>query len=84
MDEVDRRDNEKHDAFVILGGNIRGNMNSLFCYCYQGLLNIFPQNNKGKRVMWNITIDNNSQDQVFIEHLNLYLSHCTCACAGIF
>ena len=29
MDEVDRRDNEKHDAFVILGGNIRGNMNSL-------------------------------------------------------
>ena len=29
-------------------------MNSLFCYCCQGLLNIFPQNNKGKRVMWNI------------------------------
>ena len=71
-------------AFVILEGNIRGNMNSLFCYCCQGLLNIFPQNNKGKRVMWNITIDNNSQDQVFIKHLNLYLSHCTCACAGIF
>ena len=49
-------------------------MNSLFCYCCQGLLNIFPQNNKGKRVMWNITIDNNSQDQVLIEHLDLYLS----------
>ena len=27
-------------------------MNLLFCYCCQGLLNIFPQNNKGKRVMW--------------------------------
>ena len=49
-------------------------MNSLFCYCCQGLLNIFPQNNKGKRVMWNITIDNNSQDQVLIKHLDLYLS----------
>ena len=30
-------------------------MNSLFCYCCQGLLNIFPQNNEGKRVMWNIS-----------------------------
>ena len=29
-------------------------MNSLFCYCCQELLNLFPQNNKGKRVMWKI------------------------------
>ena len=40
------------DAFVIL----EGNMNSLFCYCCQGLLNIFPQNNKGKRILWKISI----------------------------
>ena len=38
------------DAFVISEGNV----NSLFCYCCQELLNIFPKNNKGKRVMWNI------------------------------
>ena len=31
-------------------------MSSLFCYCCQGLLNISPQTNKGKRVMWNIII----------------------------
>ena len=29
-------------------------MNSLFCYCCQGLLNISPKNNKGKPVTWKI------------------------------
>ena len=30
-------------------------MNSLFCYCFQELLNIFPENNKGNWVMWNVS-----------------------------
>ena len=41
---------------MIKEGNIRGNTSSLFCYCCQGLLNIFSQNNKGNRVMWNIKL----------------------------
>ena len=38
-------------AFVILEENIRGEYE---LQLLSGLLNIFPKNNKGKRVMWNI------------------------------
>ena len=40
-----------NSCFCYIRGNITGDMNSLFYYCCQGLLNIFPQNNKGKRVV---------------------------------
>ena len=44
-------------AFVILEENIRGEYE---LQLLSGLLNIFPKNNKGKRVMWNITNINDS------------------------
>ena len=42
MDEVDRRDNEKHDAFVILEGNVRGEYEFTVLLLLSGAIKYIP------------------------------------------
>ena len=44
-----------NSCFCYIRGNIREEYEFTVLLLLSGLLNIFPQNNKGKRVMWNIT-----------------------------